>query len=218
MKTIKTFLLSMLLALSTFSFAQTIRPLSADQPNAVFVKVGLNQAVVAVSLGYQRRLSDRSQLLLGAEAAAVEKFLSNSRVYAGLQHHLFEKGRFMLPLRLLGSTAFADNPLYQAVNLSAELSLHPQLHFSRWTLGADASYRQGLATHFTHADRYRILAYADAVDGWYKYPSATFRAGASISYLVGALEVGMQSGYQANAQYDLFLPPYYGVLTTNFRF
>jgi len=46
-------------------------------------------------------------------------------VYAGLQRNLLESGRFVLPLRLLGSMAFADNELYKAINVSTELSLHP---------------------------------------------------------------------------------------------
>ena len=218
MKTIKIFLLSMLSVFSTLSMAQTIRPLSVEQPNAVFIKVGLNQALLAVTLGYQHRLSNQSQLVLGSEASAVPNFLSNSRVYAGLQYKLYQKGPFVLPLRLMGSTAFAKNELYRAVNFSTELSSHPQIQIARWTFGVDAAYRRGLVTHLTHSDRYRSLAYADAVDGWYKNPSSTLRAGASLSYLIRSFEIGAQAGYQVNGKYDIFLPPYYGVLTTSFRF
>ena len=178
----------------------------------------LLQNLILKTLGYQRRLSNHSQLVLGSEAAAMQSFLSNSRVYAGLQYKLFEKGQFVLPVRLMGSTAFAKNELYRAVNFSTELSAHPQIQIARWTVGVDAAYRRGLVTHFTHSARYRSIAYADAVDGWYQNPSSTVRAGASLSYLVRAVEIGVQAGYQANGKYDIFLPPYYGVLTTNFRF
>jgi len=132
--------------------------------------------------------------------------------------NLLESGRFVLPVRLLGSTALADNPLYKAVNISTELSLHPQLHYSGWTYGIDVRYRQGWATHLKHSARYRNLAHTDAVDGWYRYPASTFRLGGSIAYSFKAAEIGVQAGYQANGKYDLFLPPYYAVLMTSFRF
>jgi hypothetical protein len=192
--------------------------LPADQPNAVFFNVGLNQAIVAGTIGYQRRLSERYEFIVGVDAAGVPKFVTNSRAYAGLQRTVLATGPFVLPVRLLGSTAFADNGLYKAANLSTELSLHPQLHRPRWTYGVDVLYRQGWATHLTHSDRYRQLAHAEAVDGWYKYPASTFRVGGSIARSFHAVEIGLQSGYQVNGKYDLFLPPYYGVLMTNFRF
>ncbi|MBD2766608.1 hypothetical protein IC235_01720 [Hymenobacter sp. BT664] len=219
MKTIKSLLLSWLFVVSTAGAqAQTVRPVTAESPNAVFVNVGLNQAIVAGTIGYQRRLADRTQLIVGADAAAVPKFLTNSRVYGGLQYDVLTAGRFGLPVRLIGSTAFADNELYKAVNVSTELSLHPQLHSARWTYGADVLYRQGWATHLTHSARYRRLAYAEAKDGWYKFTASTFRIGGSIAHSFDRVEVGLQAGYQANGKYDLFLPPYYGVLMTNFRF
>ena len=206
------------MALSTWAVAQTVRPLSAEQPNAVFFHAGFNQAVIATSLGYQRRLSDHFQLIVGVEAAALSKVLTNSRVYAGLQRNLLESHRFVLPVRLLASTALADNLLYKAVNISTEISLHPQLRRPHWIYGVDILYRQGWATHLTHSARYRNLAHAAAVDGWYQYPASTFRVGGSLARAFKRVEIGLQAGYQANGQYDVFLPPYYGILTTNFRF
>ena len=219
MPTTKHLLLTLAFAASAAtSVAQTVRPLSADQPHAVFVHVGLNQAIVAGTIGYQRRLAERYELIAGVDAAGVPKFATNSRIFAGLQRSVLATGRFVLPVRLLGSVAFADNELYKAANLSTELSLHPQLHSPRWTYGVDVLYRQGWATHLTHSKLYRRLGHAEAVNGWYKYPASTFRVGGSIARSFRAVELGLQAGYQVNGKYDLFLPPYYGVLMTNFRF
>ena len=219
MPTIKHFLLALSFTATTaVSVAQTVRPLSSDQPHAVFFNVGFNQAIIAGTIGYQHRLSDRYELIAGVDAAGVPRFLTNSRVFAGLQRSVLATGRFVLPVRLLGSMAFADNALYKAANFSTELSLHPQLHSPRWTYGVDVLYRQGWATHLTHSDRYRRWAHAEAVDGWYKYPASTFRVGGSIARSFHAVELGLQGGYQVNGKYDLFFPPYYGVLMTNFRF
>jgi len=75
MKTIKPlFLLLALITTIISSVAQTLQPLSAEQPQAVFIQAGLNQAIVALSLGYQRRLSEHYQLVLGVDVAAYPSF------------------------------------------------------------------------------------------------------------------------------------------------
>jgi hypothetical protein len=103
------------------------------------------------------------------------------------------------------------------MNVSSDLAILPQFNLKRHTLGAEACYKRGWLTHVLHTDGYKEY-YPEVVDGWYTSPSATYRLGLLYGYQLGSLELGVSGGYQHNGKWDLYLPPLYGILSSNYRF
>lgn len=196
---------------------------SSNRPNAMYLDVGMDGALMTGRLGYARALGTGSAaptwVFADATIPLLQPDFGDFALRSGARVHLLRLGRFELPLQAAVQVRGTENVSFTARGVGTELGAMPGWYGERWLLAAELSWDRQWLTHLEPTAEHRSRIYADARSGWYGASADTLRAGVRAGLLSsGRFELLLRVGYEVHGRYDAMLPPLYAVVSGNVRF
>jgi hypothetical protein len=190
-----------------------------DDTNVVTVQTGADYSFV-LGGGYARvtSVADR-QLVLGGDVTlglgGVD--VSDFRLRTGALVPLVDGERWKVVGGLAVSLRGTNNGLGRMTNAGTDVALLAGRYAHRGFIAAELGFDWALATHVSHGDTYRMNAYADARDGWYRSTGAMLRAGVQAGLTLARHDVILRVGRLVDVSGSAPLFPIYGTLAFDTR-
>ncbi len=192
--------------------------------DAASVRVGVDDALVTLGLGYTRGIAlprIRRSLMVGGSFSMpmTRPDFGDFEVGVSVRMDAVRARGFALPLAHGVSLVRTRNELFDGVGLATWLASYPGYYRPRWFAAAEVRWDQTWASHIRHRAPYGTVIYPDAVDGWYAVPTWAMRFGLRAGGLVHPrLEIMLRGGYRQTPGMDPISPPLYVDLTLGVRF
>ncbi|MBV1862195.1 MAG: hypothetical protein KUG77_27500 [Nannocystaceae bacterium] len=192
--------------------------------NAASVRVGVDDALVTMGLGYTRGIAlprIRRSLMVGGSFAMpmTRPDFGDFEVGANVRMDAVRARGFALPVAQGVSLVRTGNELFDGVGLMTWTATYPGYYRPRWFAATEVRWDQTWASHLRHRAPYDTVIYPGAVDGWYAVPTWAMRYGLRAGGLVHPrVELMLRGGYQQTPGLDPLSPPLYVDLTMAVRF
>jgi len=209
------------LLLSLAAHAADVVPWSSLQdngPDAVYAVTGLDDAFVA-GVGYRHVVDVSRPLVLSATADVpwADFDLADHRVIFAASMPIVSSDRWMLAGRVAPSWRRVSTHMNTmgaaGVGLGLTGGFNGETLFVHGALGSDVT----LGTRIVHADTYRELVYADAVDGWYRTTGVRWTGELHVGAAFDKVEVGLRTGQARSLQLETGTIPLFAALHVGWR-
>lgn len=191
----------------------------APGTSVVSARTGQDYGVI-VGVGYARAVDvvDRA-LLVGVDASAVlANMAGDTQVRISATLPIVGRG----PWRLFGAVGAtgrtARNPVADMVGFAGDVSLLAGRFSARWFAAAEVGADIALATYIAHTSEYRMAAFPDARDGWYRATGVNLQYGVQGGMTFGRCDAILRLGKLGDVEGGAPLIPIYGTFAVAVRF
>ena len=149
-------------------WGQTIHRLEQINPNSVTTHVGVDDTLLAVSLGYDRLFKQHESFRADAYTTLTLPVVSlvsgDFRFRLGVRGMLFLYDAWAISLDSSVVIRRGKNPVMTAWGVGIDPTIAPGYYGRKWTFALSWTYDVNLLTHIEHSDLYRDFYYDDAKD------------------------------------------------------
>jgi len=182
------------------------------------VRTGIDQGLV-VDAGYAHALSLFGRdVLVGGDATVVTANASDYQLRATATVPIVGRGNWRVLGALSPIVRGTTNQEATMVGLSTDVAVMAGRYTRRWFFAGEVGLDIDLATHVTNSEAYRMIAYPDARDGWYRTPGGTFRYGLETGVSFGRYDATLRAGKLLDLGGGGPLMPIYGTVGVAARF
>ena len=158
-------------------------------------------------------------LVLGADLAlsAAGMDLHDFRVRAGALVPIVGDGRWKVIGGVAAVVRGTNNDVAQMIDVGTDVAVLAGRYAPRWFAVAEVGFDWAIATHIANSETYRMLAYPDARDGWYRNAGGLLRVGVQSGVSFGGNDIILRAGALRDDAGDPPLLPFYATLSYDRR-
>lgn len=204
-----------LISTNTPAQAQNLGILKPDQPNAIYGRIGADDDLLNLSIGYAR---DCGPMEFHGQLTLPTADFGDIEFSAGVRHTTLGWHHLRIPIILQLATRRADHNISTMWSIHTAATLSPGWYSTSFFIAAQFNIDLAILSHITHNQTYRDLYHSQAQDGWYHTTARTLGTGLTTGWRHHYWQIDLQAGTRTTGRFDKFIPNIHLTLGASYNF